>query len=187
MELQLRIRPESPPEVKEQRRADIEASAAKLSDIVGSASKLLEDSVETWTTLQEHPKIGQLQETIRQKQAELDAVKAAIKTLPPMEKMVKVKRSNEPQHEIELCRVNATEVENDMQPLIREALELSTAVHIQLQVLKEYQAFTQQKADETSAKILQEVVDKEQAADTIMRDLNKWFTILAKKFCLPEE
>ena len=51
VELQLRIPLETPPEVKEQRRADIQASVAKLSDIVGSASKLLEDSVETWATL----------------------------------------------------------------------------------------------------------------------------------------
>ena len=50
-ELQLRIKPESPPEVREQRRADIQASAAKISDIVNSAAKLLEDSVEAWTTL----------------------------------------------------------------------------------------------------------------------------------------
>ena len=35
-ELQLCIHPESPPTVKEQRRADIQASTAKLSDIVGS-------------------------------------------------------------------------------------------------------------------------------------------------------
>ena len=45
-ELQLRITPESPPEVREQRRVDIQASAAKISDIVGSTAKLLGDSVE---------------------------------------------------------------------------------------------------------------------------------------------
>ena len=95
MELQLRITPESPPEIREQRRADIQASAAKISDTASSAAKLLEDSVEAWTTLQEHPEIGQLQEIIRQRQIELDTVKAEIKTLPPMEKMLKVKRSNE--------------------------------------------------------------------------------------------
>ena len=50
-ELQLRIIPESPPEVREQRRTDIQASAAKISDIVGSAAKLLEESVDAWTTL----------------------------------------------------------------------------------------------------------------------------------------
>ena len=55
VELQLRIPPETPPEVKEQRRADIQASAAKISDIVGSATNLLRDSVEAWKTLQEHP------------------------------------------------------------------------------------------------------------------------------------
>ena len=57
-ELQLCIPPETPSEVKEQRRTDIKASAVKISDIVGSAAKLLGDSVEAWTTLQEHPKIG---------------------------------------------------------------------------------------------------------------------------------
>ena len=59
-ELQLRIPPETPPEVKEQRRVDIQASAAKISDIVGSAANLLGDSVEAWTTLQENLEIGHL-------------------------------------------------------------------------------------------------------------------------------
>ena len=65
----------------------------------------------------------------------------AIKTLPPMEKMFKVKRSNELQQEIESCRARATEVENAMQPLISEAFQLSTTVDTQLKVLKEYHAF----------------------------------------------
>ena len=154
---------------------------------MGSASKLLEDSVETWATLQEHPRIGQLQETIRQKQAELDAVKAAIKSLPPMEKMMKVKRSNELQQEIELCRENATNVQNAMQPLLSEALELSTAVDTQLKVLKEYDAFAQQRATETTAEVLQELVEKEQATDRIICDLNKQYATLADKVRLPEE
>ena len=67
VELQLCITPETPPEFKEQRRTDIQASVAKILDIVGSAAKFLGDSVEAWTTLQEHPEIGQLQETIKQR------------------------------------------------------------------------------------------------------------------------
>ena len=117
MELQLRILPRSPHEVKEQRRADIQASAAKISDIVGSATNLLGDSVEAWTTLQEHPELGQLQETIKQRQEELDTVKMEIKTLPPMEKMLKVKHRKELQQQIESCRMKVTELENSIQPL----------------------------------------------------------------------
>ena len=45
VELQLRIIPESPPEVREQRRRDIQASATKISDLVSSTSKLLDKSV----------------------------------------------------------------------------------------------------------------------------------------------
>ena len=71
-----------------------------------------------------------------------------------MEKILKVKRSNELQQEIESCRAKATEVESSMQPLISEAFELSTAVDTQLKVLREYAAFAQTKASEASAVVL---------------------------------
>ena len=66
-----------------------------ITDLVSSATKLLEVSVDAWTKLQENLEVEKLQETIKQRQAELDAVKAEIKTLPPMQKMLKVKKSNE--------------------------------------------------------------------------------------------
>ena len=50
-ELQLHIIPESPPEVREQHRRDIQGSATKISDLVSSASKMLEESVEAWANL----------------------------------------------------------------------------------------------------------------------------------------
>ena len=74
-----------------------------------------------------------------------------------------------------------------MHPLISEAFELSTAVDTQLKVLKEYVAFAQTNANEASAAVLQELVEKEQAADNIMCGLNKQFTIFADKVHLPEE
>ena len=45
-ELQLRIAPKSPPEVKEQRCRDIQASVTKILDLASSARKLLDESVE---------------------------------------------------------------------------------------------------------------------------------------------
>ena len=74
-----------------------------------------------------------------------------------------------------------------MQPLINEALELSTAVDSQLKFLKEYDAFAQKNASEASAAALQELVEKEQAADDIMRGLNKQFTIFANKILPPDK
>ena len=50
-EFQLCIIPESPPKVREQCRRDIQASATKISDIVSSASKLLDESVKAWANL----------------------------------------------------------------------------------------------------------------------------------------
>ena len=70
---------------------------------------------------------------------------------------------------------------------MNEAFELSTAVDTQLKVLKEYDAFAQQKASEASVEVLQELVEKEQATDSIMHDLNKQYTVLADKVRLPEE
>ena len=57
----------------------------------------------------------------------------------------------------------------------------------QVKVLKEYAAFVQTKASEASIAVLQELVEKEQAADNIMHGLNKQFAIFADKVRLPEE
>ena len=65
-ELQLRITPERPSKVKEQRRRDIQVSATKISDLVSSAAKLLDESIEAWANLQENPEVEKLQETIKQ-------------------------------------------------------------------------------------------------------------------------
>ena len=91
--------------------------------------------------MQDNPEVEKLQRTIKQRQTELDAVKAEIKTLPPMQKMLKVKQINELQQEIEACRRKEALLVNSVQPLINEALELSTATDNQLKVLKEYDAF----------------------------------------------
>ena len=65
--LQLRLILESPPEVREQRRRDIQASATKISDLVSSASKLLDESVQAWANLQDNLEVEKLQETIKQR------------------------------------------------------------------------------------------------------------------------
>ena len=57
----------------------------------------------------------------------------------------------------------------------------------QLKVLKEYDAFAQEKANKASAATLQEIVEKEQAAEDIMCSLNKQFTIFANKILPPEK
>ena len=59
-ELQLRIPPETPLEVREQRHQDIKALATKISDNVASVAKLMEDSIEAWVNLQDHPDVGKI-------------------------------------------------------------------------------------------------------------------------------
>ena len=56
-----------------------------------------------------------------------------------------------------------------------------------LKFLKEYDAFTQEKASEASSATLQDIVEKEQAAEYIMRILNKQFTIFANKILPPKK
>ena len=64
--------------------------------------------------------------------------------------------------------MKVTELENSIQPLVSEALELSTAVDSQFKILKEYDAFAHEKAREISSAVLQELVEKEKAADDII-------------------
>ena len=86
----------------------------KILDLVSNASKLLDESVEAWTNLQDNQEVEKLQETIKQRQTKQDAVKAEIKTLPPMQNMLKVKQSNELQQEIEACRRKETLLVNSV-------------------------------------------------------------------------
>ena len=67
MELHLCLILECPPEVREQRLRDIQASATKFLDLVSSASKLLDESVEAWVNLQDNLEVEKLQETIKQR------------------------------------------------------------------------------------------------------------------------
>ena len=101
--------------------------------------------------------------------------------------MLKVKQSNELQQEIEACRRKEALLVKSVQPLINEALKLSTAVDSQLKILKEYDVFAQEKTSEASAATLQEIVEKEQAAENIMRSLNKWLTIFTKNILALEK
>ena len=48
-------------------------------------------------------------------------------------------------------------------------------------------AFAQEKANEASAATLQEIVEKEQATEDIMRSLNKQFTIFSNNILPPEK
>ena len=64
---------------------------------------------------------------------------------------------------------------------------MSTVADNQLKLLKDYDAFAQEKASQTSATVLQELVKKEQEAENIMHGLNKQYTLLADKVRGPEE
>ena len=99
--------------------------------------------------------------------------------------MLKVNQRNELQQEIESYKMKAMLLKNSMHPLVDEALELSTAADSQLKVLKEYDAFAQEKASKASVAALQELVEKEQAADDIMHGLNKQFTLFTNKILPP--
>ena len=101
--------------------------------------------------------------------------------------MAKVKRSKELQQEIDSCRTKVTLLENSLQPLVDEALELSNAAESQLKILKTYDTFAQEKANEVSSSVLQELVEKEKAADHIIHNLNSHFHILAMKILPPKE
>ena len=53
--------------------------------------------------------------------------------------------------------------------------------------MKAYDTFAQEKANEVSSSALQELVEKEKAADDIIHNLNSRFHILAQNILPPEE
>jgi len=97
-----------------------------------------------------------------------------------MQKMAKVKRSKELQQEIESWRTKITLLENALQPLVDEALELSNTAESQLKLLKTYDTFAQERAETESSSVLQELVEKEKAADDILHNLTSRFQTRAE-------
>ena len=71
-----------------------------------------------------------------------------------MQKMDKVKQIKELQQGINSYRMKVTLLENSLQPLVDEELELSNVVESQLKVLKTYDTFAQEKANEVSSSVL---------------------------------
>ena len=76
-------------------------------------------------------------------------------------------------------------LENALHPLVDEALELSNTVESQLKLLKTYDTFAQERADTESSLVLQELVEKEKAADDILHNLTSRFQTLAQKILPP--
>ena len=64
-ELKLRLRPETPPHLRAHRVSDIQASAKKISDLVGSASRVLAESVAAWEKLQENLETQKLHDLMK--------------------------------------------------------------------------------------------------------------------------
>ena len=83
--------------------------------------------------------------------------------------------------------MKVTELENSIQPLVSEAWELSTTMDNQLKILKTYDATAQEKSSKVSSAALQELVDKEKAADDIMHNLNTQFAAFTKKLPPPAD
>ena len=52
--------------------------------------------------------------------------------------------------------------------------------------MKTYDTFAQERADTDSSSVLQELVEKEKAADDILHNLTNHFQILAQKILPPE-
>ena len=77
-------------------------------------------------------------------------------------------------------------LENVLQALVDEALELSNTAESQLKLLKTYDTFAQERADTDSSSVLQELVEKEKAADDILYNLTSRFQVLAQKILPPE-
>ena len=78
-------------------------------------------------------------------------------------------------------------LENSLQPLVDEALELSNTTESQLKLLKTYDTFAQEKANTESSSVLQELVEKEKAADHILHNLTSHFKTLVQKILPPQQ
>ena len=82
--------------------------------------------------------------------------------------------------------MKVTLLENSLQPLVDEALELSNTAESQLKLLKTYDTFAQERDNTESSLVLQELVEKEKAADDILHNLTRRFHTFTQNILPPE-
>lgn len=66
-DLQMKLHPTMPQEVREHRETDLKTTMANISTVVEDSGKNLDECLQIWTSLQEYSNLEKLQEYIQQK------------------------------------------------------------------------------------------------------------------------
>lgn len=81
-ELQLKLQPMTPPEVREQCEATIEEGMTMVEDVVKGCKELFEQAMELWTSLQEDPALQKIGVDIKENQRQFNEILLTMRTLP---------------------------------------------------------------------------------------------------------
>lgn len=133
----MKLQPTTPQEVREKRETDPKAKVANISTAMGDYGKLLDESLQIFTFLQEDLNVQKLQEDIQQKQRQLEEIWETVNTLGISQNLAKFNEGNALQKRIEELRKEEQVLKKRNQPWQDEALQLYHVVNEKLQVLRQ--------------------------------------------------
>lgn len=168
-ELQIRLQPATPPEVREQRQKDLKATLKDIFDTVVDCGKYLHDTMQIWISLQKDSNIKNIKEELQVKKKQRDEILATIKTLPVLQKLASIIEGKNLQKQINGIQKKEKILQARNQSWQVYALKISQAVDERLKDLKKREVEILQKAAGPTIKaFLEEVCKQEkQMAQTI--------------------
>lgn len=137
VELQLKVQPSTPLEVKEQRAVEITTIIAVVNSAVTYYTKLFEQSFEVLTTLQEDPNIQCLETEACKLQQRDDEVKGTMQTISLTQKLMRMQQAKALKEQVDAAQHKEAFLKVCLEYWIDEAYTITTSIEENLTRLQE--------------------------------------------------
>lgn len=111
-------------EEHEQREIDLKTRMASISVTLAYYGKFMDEIMQIWTSLQEHPNVHKLQEEMQQNKCQLEGTHVASNTFPIQQRIANINDSKEIQKKIEELKKEEESLIERTYPLQDDALQL---------------------------------------------------------------
>lgn len=123
--------------VRDQSEAELKLVMFSIFVALVDYNKLLDESMQIWTSLQEDPNVQKLQEEMQKKQQKLEESQETMNTLPISEKLTKINEAKVFQKRIKELKREEKMLIEITQPWQDKALQLSQIVDDTIQELRQ--------------------------------------------------
>ena len=132
IELRLKEQPSTPPEVREQHTNTITSGLEEISSAVKDCTKMLEESFEVLTTLQEDLNVQRLDTEVHKLQQQYDDIKWIAQTLALTQRLKQMQQAKALKEKVDAVRHKEAVLKARVQPWIDEEFVITALIEAKL-------------------------------------------------------